>query len=221
MDYPNPLFTEQVHVDLGTANVPALTGALSITAWVNPDSVAAADDQVIIAKDNTTGNTGPFKLQLDEPANALRGIINDSQLTGATAMTAGVWTFVAMIYDGVNKVLYLDAVQDATVAESGNVDTNIDPFTIAGVDAGPLRRSWDGLLADIRVYTRALSLAELQTIFTLVGKDNIVNGLLWRWMQNELSPGTAATIAGSIIDLAGNLNGTPVNSPVYQEGILR
>ena len=58
-------------------------------------------------------------------------------------------------------------------------------------------------------------------MYTLLGVDGIVEGLLWRWAQNELSPGTAATVAGSIIDFAGNFNGTPVNSPVYAEGILR
>lgn len=221
LDYPNPNQTETVHVSIGTENVPAGNDELTITAWVNPDNTGLAEDQVVIAKAPSTGNTGDFRMQLEEPALELRGIINDNELTGTTVLVAGVWTFVAMVYDGVNKILFINAVQEATEAQTGNVGTSADNLILAALDDGTVKRELDGLLADVRVYTRALSLAELQTIFTLLGEDNIVLGLHWRWMQRELSPGTAATVAGSIIDFAGNFNGTPVNSPVYQAGILR
>ena len=221
LDYPNPNFTEEVHVDIGTENVPAGNDELTITAWINVDNDQLGDDQAIIAKAASTGNTGEFRMQLEEPDNELRGIINDNEVTGSTVIVSGVWTFVAMVYDGVNKVLFINAVQDATEAQTGNVGTSADPFILGALDDGAIKREFDGLLADIRVYTRALSLAELQTIFTLLGEDHIVHGLQWRWMQRELSPGTAATVAGSIIDFAGNFNGTPVNSPVYQAGNLR
>ncbi len=221
MDYPNPNFTEEVHVDLGTANVPALTGELSITAWVNPDNDGLADDNIIISKSDTTGNNGAFKLQLEEPDLELRGVINDSQITSSGTLVPGDWSFVAMVYDGSDKTLFINAVEDGSSAESGNIDIDSDPLLLGATDDGSIKREFDGPMADIRVYTRALSLAELQTMFALLGVDGIVDGLLWRWMQRELSPGTAATISDSIIDFAGNLNGTPVNSPVYQAGILR
>ena len=156
LDYPNPNFTEEVHVDLGTENVPAGNDELTITAWINVDNDQLAADQVIIAKSASTGNSGEFKLQVEEPDNELRGIINDNELTGTTIMGTGVWIFVAMVYDGVNKVLFIDAVQDATEAQTGNVATSADPLIMAGLDDGSVRRSFDGLLADIRVYTRAL-----------------------------------------------------------------
>lgn len=212
--------TSDVHVSLGAANVPAGNDQLTITAWVNAVT-GTVEDQIVIAKAPNTGNTGDFRLQLEEPNNELRGIINDNELTGVGQIPSGVWTFIAMVYDGVNKTLFINAVQDATEAQTGNVGTSADPLLLGALDDGTIKRELDGLLADVRVYTRALSLAELQTMLVTLGQDGIVFGLLWRWMQRELSPGTAATVAGSIIDLAGNLNGTPVNSPVYQEGILR
>jgi hypothetical protein len=220
MDFPG--LASDMAIDLSAANVPASTSELTITAWGNPDAVGTADEQVIIAKSNGSGNVGPFKMQVEESPDVLRGLVNDNSDDGATAISAATWTFFAMVYDSVDKTLYINAVQDATEASAdGDVNTNADPFKIGAVDAGTNVREFDGLLDDIRVYTRALSLAELQTIYTLVGQDNIVNDLLWRWRMNELSPGTAATIANSIIDLAGNQNGDPENSPVYAEGILR
>lgn len=221
LDYPG--LAADIAVSMANSNVPAATGALSITGWANPDADGTADDQIIIAKSATTGNGGAFKMQLETPGNLLRGIINSNELTGVGAVAPGVWTFFAMVYDGANKTLYLNAVQDATEADAGgNIATDADPLRLGGVKTnGGVVRELDGLLADIRVYTRALSLAELQTMFNCKGKDGIILGLHWRWMQRELSPGIAAIVASSIIDFAGNFNGTPENSPVYQAGILR
>ncbi len=221
LDYPASGGDEAV--DLGAINVPAGTGELTITAWGNPDAVGLGQEQVIIAKSDSTGTSSSFKMQVeDDPDDNLRGIINSNVDNGASAIVAGAWTFFAMVYDSVDKTLYVNAVQDATEADAGgDIDISADPFKLGCVDNGSNVREFDGLLEDIRVYTRALSPAELQTMFVLLGKDNIVFGLHWRWMQRELPPGTAATIAGSIIDFAGRNNGTPENSPVYQAGILR
>ncbi len=222
LDFPNPLQSEEIHVDLSAANVPASTGELTITGWVNPDQDGLGEDQVMIAKAPDTGNSGPFVVQFEEPDLEFRGIINDDQLTGSAMLIPGDWTFVAQVYDGSDRTLFINAVLDATDSLSaGDIDTSADPLILAALDDGSIKREFDGLLADIRVYTRTLSLAELQTMFTLLGVDGIVNGLLWRWPMRERSPGTAATIAGSIIDFAGNQNGDPVNSPIYAEGILR
>lgn len=221
LDYPNPNQTEQIYVDLGTANVPASTGALSITAWVNPDNDGLNEDQVIIAKAPDTGSTGPFRLTLEEPDLEARFLINDEHVTSSVTVVPGDWTFIAGVYDGSDKKIFINAVEDGSESESGDVETSSDPLLLGALDDGTVKRELDGLMADIRVYTRALSVEELLTIYTSLGMDGIVEGLLWRWAQNELSPGTSATISDSIIDLTGNLNGDPIASPVYAEGILR
>lgn len=221
LDFPNPNQNEEIHLGLGNLNVPVGTGALSITAWVNPDQDGLSEDMSIIAKSDTTGNDGPFKLQLEEPDLELRGIINDNQLTGPSTIVPGVWSFLAMVYDTVNKTLFINGVQDDTEADAGgDIVRDSSAFRIAATDDGSIKRELDGLLEDVRFYTRALSLAEILTMFTLRGKDNIINGLLWRWKMNERAPGQTATVASSIIDLAGNFNATPVNTPIYQAGIL-
>jgi hypothetical protein len=212
--------SSDIYIDLGANNVPASTGELTVTGWSKVVD-GTSEDQVIIAKTASTGNTGAFRMQLEEPDNEVRGIINDNELTGTTTL-ADIWAFVAMVYDGSDKTLFINAVQEATEADSGgDIDTNAEPLLIGALDDGTIKRQLDGLLADIRVYTRALSVEELLTIYNSLGVDGIVHGLLWRWPQNELSPGTAATISDSIIDLAGNLNGDPMGSPVYETGILR
>jgi hypothetical protein len=212
-------------IDLGVVTSLNGLGACSITAWANPDAIGLDDPTVIIAKDDSTGNDAPFKVQM-QTTDTIRGILDTGAggvtLDGVTAFAAGVWAFVAMTYDGVNKRLYFDGALDATGAQTGTIVATANNTNIASVDVGGTpRREWDGLLDDIRLYDRALSLAELQTMFASKGADKIVFGLLNRWTMREAAPGVAASGAASIKDLRGAFNGTPIASPDYQAGILR
>ncbi len=45
---------------------------------------------------------------------------------------------------------------------------------------------FNGLLEDMRIYNRVLSAAEIATIYAQRGSDNILYGLLNRWVMNEL-----------------------------------
>ncbi len=48
---------------------------------------------------------------------------------------------------------------------------------------------WDGTMFDVRVYNKALSAKETQTMFAVRGSDSICNGLVARW---RLAEGTAS-----------------------------
>jgi hypothetical protein len=80
----------------------------------------------------------------------------------------------------------------------------------------------DGMIADFRMYDRALRLEEIQSIYHMRGTDGIRFGLVQGWLLNEGAPGVAAVGAGSVKDRSAfqrNIN--PVNSPVYQAGPTR
>lgn len=214
-------------ISLGTINPLSGLSAGTWTAWANPDAIGVGNPTVIMGKGNTTGNATPWKIQMQDGTNALRGILDTGAggdpLDAATAFAAGVWTFVAMVYDGSNKRLYFDAVQDATEAQTGNIVTSADTVTIASINvSGTPRREWDGLIDDVRIYNRALSLAELQTMFALKGRDRIFRGLVNRWRMAERGEGQTATVASSVRDWgSAPFNGSPVASPTYRAGILR
>ena len=81
---------------------------------------------------------------------------------------------------------------------------------------------WDGLLDDTRIYNKDLSPAEIQSIYHSRGADNIVNGLVGRWLMNEKPDGSTASGASSVIDISKEGNhGTPANSPVYRASPLK
>jgi len=87
-----------------------------------------------------------------------------------------------------------------------------------GSQANPTtERSFDGILGDVRIYNKFMSEAEAKTICFSHGNDNIVDGLVGRWLMDEKPDGTSASGANSVIDISGNGNhGTPYNSPIYR-----
>jgi hypothetical protein len=111
----------------------------------------------------------------------------------------------------------------ATGAQTGNIVGSAKATRIAAVDvAGSPEREINGFMADCRLYDRALSAAELQTMYTLRGVDGIVDGLLHRWELREWVPGATAGGAGQAKDSGpGQVNGTPLNSPLGAESGLR
>lgn len=213
-------------IDLGTLDPFGGLSAASWTAWANPDAVGLGNYITIVCKGSTTGNAVPWRIQMHTTADEIRVILNTgaggNTLEGATSLSAGVWFFVVMTYDGTDKKIYLNGVEDATEAQTGSIVVSALATRIASVNTGTPRREWDGPLDDVRFYGRTLSPAEILTMYTERGVDGIVNGLLNRWRMNELAPGVAATIVDSIIDIgSGQFPGDPIASPVYAEGILR
>jgi hypothetical protein len=214
-------------IDLGTLS-PAFSGAMSITCWHNPNPHAPENNTIVCKGDGIANaaqewalnydGTGPPALEVN--LNTGAGGIN---LTGSLSLApTNIWHFCAMTYDGVNKRVYVNGVLGGTQAQTGNVVSSSKATRIGGVQAAALEREIGGPVDDVRIYDRALSTAEIETMFATLGADGIVHGLLHRWTLREVPPGVVASGAGSTKDLGpSQINGTPVNSPVGAESVLR
>ena len=134
----------------------------------------------------------------------------------STAINTGQWYHMGFVYDGSNVIFYRDGVQNGSSSKTGTIDTSGSVEVRIADNPGPSRLELDGFVEDCRIYKRALSLPEVQTIYAARGHDGIIDGLLHRWLLNEGAPGTAATGTGSIKDLTGAVNGTPASSPSYR-----
>ena len=105
-----------------------------------------------------TGSTGA-------PAPASRPATASS--AGPTATCArppdpgvGSWTHLATTYDGNSSDLYVNGVQAATLPSSGNITTTTGALRIGGNN---IWGEWfSGLIDEVRVYNRALTLAQIQ-----------------------------------------------------------
>ena len=70
---------------------------------------------------------------------------------------------VAATYDGTTIKLYVNGVQEGSVAGPAAIATNALPVTLGA--QGDATRKYTGLLDDARVYSSALSASEVLALF--------------------------------------------------------
>lgn len=107
----------------------------------------------------------------------------------------GKWYHVAIVSDGSKTSLYINGKLDSEVSgRSGNVDLSVvSPFYFGtSCNARPL----NGAISEARIWSRVLSVAEIQENICYV--DPASNGLLAYWRFNEVQPD------GSVVDLSGH-----------------
>jgi uncharacterized repeat protein (TIGR03806 family) len=157
-------------VDLGPIDVPGGTG-LTITFWFRADDFGTSDARFLSKADG----------QFDEDHYWMVSTLNQTQLrfrlraggstsnlsSDAGVLSAGVWTHVAARYDGSTMKLFKDGVEVASQAKTGVLDTNGTVDAAIGnqpTTASGGARPFDGLMDDVRIYPRALSVTEIATI---------------------------------------------------------
>jgi hypothetical protein len=155
------------YIDAGQSAALRLVGSMTISAWIKPSSFPI-DDAAIVSSHNglgyqldTTADLGPrtisFKLA-DECGNLMARY-------GATHLKTNVWYHVAGVYDADSRTInvYLNGEPDDGIL-TGTV-TRRQHSSRAPVYIG--RRSdtggfyFAGLIDDVRIYSRALTQAEI------------------------------------------------------------
>ncbi len=160
-----------------------ITEAISISLWVVMDD-AGKDlplSQYFISKGtgpyfDTSNNT--YSLFLGDPTNGSSGItfeLSDGRAgrnmtLGASELSSNhlrsdLWYHIAATWDGGTMRLYLNGVliSKADAAFSGPVNSHNSALQIGRL--GDVSGYFDGLMDDLRIYDRALSAEEIQTLF--------------------------------------------------------
>ncbi len=160
------------YVDAGNDPSTNITGSLSMSAWVRMNS-AAQDQKVGGNQDNITGG---YKMAIfgQRVEFELHDINNhgtsNRNVAGGTIMATGVWYHLAGVYDGTAGTIstYVDGVLDrqvsgvptsALASTAGHFQMGREPWVRGGNN-----RYFDGTMDDVRVYNRALTAKEVQTL---------------------------------------------------------
>jgi hypothetical protein len=94
--------------------------------------------------------SGMLQTELNEPGrNAAK------HLQSPTVITDGTWHRVGLIWDGTNRVLYVDDVEVARGTVTGLPDSINGLYMGAGSSLAP-GSFWKGLIDDVRIYDRAV-----------------------------------------------------------------
>jgi hypothetical protein len=126
-------------------------GPLSILAWVK----GGAPGQVVVSQIlganwlMTDSFTGYLMTDLKPPGRSGKVLVSD------VVITDGNWHRVGLVWDGINRILYVDDIMVATDTPSELVGSNggLNIGCGKNLESGTF---WSGLIDDVRFYSRAV-----------------------------------------------------------------
>jgi hypothetical protein len=147
--------------DADSLDVP---GALTISAWVRPDEIEGRSQLVVVKERGTTSAT--YLLEADSPGDmfpefALRPA-GWSGVSGTTELAEAQWSHVSGSWDGATMKLYVNGQLVGSTPMLGPILTSDRPLRIGGTGVFGGLEYFDGRIAEVRVYDRALSAAEIE-----------------------------------------------------------
>jgi len=158
---------------LGTQNKFALN-TFTASIWVNPDDTGPSsfDSLMSNSRDCCSTNSG-FQIDYTKTSPySLRGRLWAGG-SGAAAslsydgLSLNTWNFVALTYDGTTLRLFKNGQQvgSASYTSGGSLGTPVYNLAIGRMGYSSSGYSVGGLIDDARIYNRALSGNEIQTLY--------------------------------------------------------
>jgi len=143
------------------ASVNLSTG-MTLAAWIKPAALQSGwrtvlqreTDAWVLNASNSNGNNFPS-------GGATTGT-TFRWVSGTTANPVNTWTHLAFTYDGATMRLYVNGTQVASKAVTGAIQTSTNPLWIGGNN--PYGEYFQGVIDEPRVYNRALTPTDIQTI---------------------------------------------------------
>jgi hypothetical protein len=140
-----------------------LTTGMTLEAWVNPSALGTAWRTVIMKEQPANNLTYALYGNTDtsRPSAHVYTAGGETILKGTAALALNAWTHLATTFDGSMLRMYVNGVLVSSVAVTGPIVQTTGALRIGG---NTIWSEWfRGLIDDVRVYSRALSAAELQT----------------------------------------------------------
>ena len=88
----------------------------------------------------------------------------DLTFAASSVCPANTWSLVTCTYDGSNKRIYKNGTQVTSAAVTGSISTNTGGAWI-GCYGNAGDYFWDGKIASVKVYNRALNTTEITQTF--------------------------------------------------------
>ena len=208
------------YVNIPDPNLIEGLSAMTVSAWARSDILLTSDTIAIVTQNFGSGGD-PFALYLRNIDNIAFAVDTGAGLVLADAnadIADTNWHHYVGVYNGSNLLLYVDNVlQTDQPAQTGNIITSTNPVTIGKYDSTSV--SWNGLIDDVRIYNRALSVTEVKQLYTSTAGSKVAvtpkntvgqglsSGLVGHWTFDGKD-----TIGGTIRDISGQGNhGNVVN----------
>jgi len=138
-----------------------LTTAMTLSAWVRPSSLAGWSTALM----KEAGNTLAYSLYAADNSNRPPAgyvqIGGDQPVVGSGVLPLNTWTHLAVTFNGSGMSLYVNGTLAGTRNLSGSIATSTGPLRIGG--NAVWGEYFAGVIDEVRVYSRAQSVAEIQS----------------------------------------------------------
>ena len=161
-----------------------LTSGMTIEAWINPTALGNTWRTVAMKEQPGYYAYGMYASTGAGTAvpsgNGMIGAV-DRDVRGPAQLPLNTWTHLATTYNGSVLALYVNGTQVATLLASGSISTSTGALKFGG---NAIWGEWfAGLIDELRVYNRALTVAEIQGDMTrpVTGGDTMRRRCRVRW----------------------------------------
>jgi hypothetical protein len=192
--------------------------AFGIAVWFEFNSTRTGGYRGIFSNAKNTSPYGGFKLAVQESNGDMHIYFRTANNAWAGCLNSG-WAkdklhLIGATYDGTTTRLYMNSAQVKSTPMSGNALYNTTPLKM-GSD-GDNQNYLCGKLYQALFFNRAITAAEMLTIYYSSGHDGIIDGLIGRWNFDEKHPGaTSHGESGFVKDCSLNKNGGDTANITY------
>jgi RHS repeat-associated protein len=206
--------TDKLTVPHSASLVPS--GAITMEAWLRPD--ASGTNQPIFSKPGSTGCSSPsYYLAASTSAAApqpdVAGCATHFAGSSVYKLPVGMWSHLAASIDSShNAKIYLNGELIASGTTTASPGASIGSLVIGS--------GFDGLIDEVRVYTRALSKAEIHSDMTMAVDSSAVppavpvhSGLIAGYGFEELENAGTKVMDSSTLGNNGTIGATSTRTP--------
>ncbi|MEE9412130.1 MAG: LamG-like jellyroll fold domain-containing protein [Methylococcales bacterium] len=215
------------YVDAGTIDVSGTE--LTLTAWIQANQLenCAAQDCRILSKASGTATNDHYWMVGTTKVGTTTRLRFRLKTNGSTKtlvattgnLTNGDQFHVAAVYDGVTMRLYKNGIEVGSVAKTGNIDTNNTVETwIGGNPTDAHGRPWEGSIANVRIYQKALTATEVIAVKDNDKVTDITSPLIQKIKVSTTE--TTATVTWKTSEVA-NSDLSYGSSSAYENGNVR
>lgn len=154
----------------------------TITAWAKVDSLHSTVRRTVFSSSDASIPNNFLEFGFGESGISGKLFVhhytsgggNNNFVNGSSIPSLGQWYFVALVSDGSSWKMYLDGIEESSytiVAGSNNgrwfndLDAGVHDVRIARRERSIETYHFDGSIADVRVYNRALTPNEIQSLY--------------------------------------------------------
>jgi hypothetical protein len=134
--------------------------------WLKTTSISASFGSIVYCYNSTTTSYASFiQAYFNGTVNRLRFYVNGSTLFLAVNYNLNQWYHICYIKNGTTLTLYIDGTQVATTSSGQTLFTTSSKMAL-GFDLNQPTYPHLGFIDDFRIYNRAITTTELNTIRT-------------------------------------------------------